>query len=498
MRAMLRHSLALMVIFAAGAHADDSLPRGALRKMVVTEDGAGTLWSVAFSPDGKWLACGGSVKKIHLFDAHTGELLRSFGSHPDAVWTVAFSPDGKTLCSGGRADLTLRVWDPANGEELKPFEGHRGGITRIKFFPGGKRLILSGGSWDPTIRIWDVANRKQLAALTGHGDLIDSLDLAANGRLAISGSRDGSLRIWSLVTGKEIKVHMHRDEGFTAVAFSPDGRLYASGTYDGQFQMRETLTFRRCLRLREAEGSVKAIAFSPDGKLVAFAGQSRGIEIWDVRTGETIDRFKGHAGQVHALEFSSDGKLLASAGADAIAIVWDVPRPPDLHKRLTDAERAEAWERLASDNPVIARHGVVALANDSGEAVDLLAAKLKLVAVIDERPLERWIAELDGPKFADRERARRELERAGERASPLLQRALAGAKTLEARKRLERLLERIEQRQPDANERQALRAIAVLERHGGAAAKRLLERLAGGAAGARITIEAKEAAARIR
>ncbi len=425
MRGMFRSLLALAFL-AVCAHADDSLPRGAKHKMVVTEDGEGTIWSVAFSPDGKYLACGGSVKKIHLFDVNTGELLRSFGTHPDAVWTVAFSPDGKMLCSGGRADLTLRVWNPATGDELKPFEGHRGGITRIKFFPDGKRLIMSGGSWDSTIRVWEVAKRRQLLALTGHGDLIDSMDLASNGRLAISGSRDATLRIWSLITGKEIRSHTRTgdDSGYVAVAFSPDARLYASGTFDGQFQVRETMTHRRCLKLHEGRGSVKAIAFSPDGKLVAFVSQSRMIEIWDVRTGETVERYKGHEGPIYALAFSNDGKLLASAGADAATIIWEAPRAPSLGKRLSGSERAEAWERLASDNPVMARHGVVALANDSNEAIDFLAARLKPAPRIDEMRADAFVTQLNSAKFADREHAERELARAGDRAGTLLQRAL--------------------------------------------------------------------------
>jgi hypothetical protein len=398
--------LIVLTVFSISTVRAGELPPGAVRKFVVTEDGEGTLWSVAFSPDGKTLACGGSLKKVHLWDVKTGEHLRAFGNHPDNVWALAFSPDGKMLCSGGRADLTLRVWNPANGEELTPFVGHRGGITKIKFFPDGKRLIMSGGSWDPTIRIWDVAKREQLLAMTGHGDLIDSLDLASHGRLAISGSRDGTLRLWSLVTGKELHAfqHLAEDPGYSAVAISPDGRLYASATYDGEFQVRETLTHRRWLPLRERERLLKAIAFSPDGRCIALAGEMGAIEVVDLRTGETLDRYKGHQTTVYALDFSRDGKLLASAGADATAIIWQTPKLPDLKKHLTEEERAQAWERLASENPVMARLGIAALANDGDAAVEFLSARLKPTPKIDEQPLERWIAELDEPRFADRER----------------------------------------------------------------------------------------------
>ena len=499
----MRRVLFLVPLFAAiSAHvrADDELPSGAVKRLVVTEDGEGVLWSVVFSPDGKTLACGGSLKKVHLWDVKSGEHLRSFGTHPDTVWTAAFTPDGKILCSGGRADLTLRVWNPATGEELTPFVGHRGGITRIRFFPDGKRLVMSGGSWDPTIRVWDVAKREQLLALTGHTDLIDAVDVASHGRLAISGSRDGTLRVWSLTNRRELQRHDHPadDPGYAAVAFSPDGRLYASGTLDGQFQVRETLTHRRALPLRDRERSVRAIAFSPDGKLVAFAGDTRTVEVLDVRTGESLQSLKGHRNTIHAVAFSPDGKLLASAGSDATALIWQAAKAPDLHKRPSDEERLQAWERLASDNPVMARHGITTLGNDTGPVVEFLAMRLKPVPLLDERPLEERIAQLAAPRFADRERASRELEQAGERAEPMLQRAMARTESLEARRRLERLLERIERADPDAEQRQALRAIAVLEQQGTDAARRLLERLAAGAPGARLTVEAAESRARMR
>jgi WD domain, G-beta repeat len=502
MDAMLRRVTAPVVVFfsLAPVVCADELPRGAVRKFVVTEDGEGTLWSVALSPDGKLLACGGSLKKIHLWDARSGEHLRAFGNHPDNVWALAFSPDGRMLCSGGRSDLTLRVWNPARGEELTPFLGHRGGITRIKFFPDGQRLIMSGGSWDPTVRVWDVGKREQLKALTGHGDLIDSLDLAANGRIAITGSRDGTLRLWSLVTGKELKSFRHPadDPGYSAVAISHDGRLYASGTYDGQFQVRETLTHRRWLPARERERPLKAIAFAPDGRSVVLAGERGAVEFVDLRTGETIERFKGHQSTVYALDFSRDGQLLASAGADATAFIWQVPKLPDLTKRLSEEERLQAWERLASENPVMARHAITALANDDDTAVDFLSARLKPAPKIDERPLERWIAELANPRYADRERSRQELEKAGEQAGPALLKSLAEAKSLEARRRLERLVERIERLEPDAEQRRAFRAVAALEQQGGEAARRALEKLAAGAPGARLTVEAGEARDRMR
>jgi len=69
--------------------------------------------SLAFSPDGKTLACAGSNGAIALLDMSTLQVKKSFSGHGTWVNSVAFSPDGRTLASGG-ADGTVLIW------ELKP------------------------------------------------------------------------------------------------------------------------------------------------------------------------------------------------------------------------------------------------------------------------------------------------------------------------------------------------------------------------------------------
>src|SRR5262245_40413619 len=89
--------------------------------------------AVAFSPDGVRLAAAAFDQTMKLWDAAAGQLLRTFEGHSGGVTTVAFSPDGTRLVSGAGGspkvvhrgdDKTLKLWDAATGQLLRTFEGH--------------------------------------------------------------------------------------------------------------------------------------------------------------------------------------------------------------------------------------------------------------------------------------------------------------------------------------------------------------------------------------
>jgi WD40 repeat protein len=74
--------------------------------------------SCAFSPDGSRLLSGSADDTLKLWDASSGECLRTFSGHSLAVVSCAFSPDGSRLLSGS-ADNTLKLWDATTGECLE-------------------------------------------------------------------------------------------------------------------------------------------------------------------------------------------------------------------------------------------------------------------------------------------------------------------------------------------------------------------------------------------
>ncbi len=68
-----------------------------------------TVYSVAFSSDGKYLACGSWDNTVKLWSVESQKEVTTLQGHDNTVYSVAFSPDGKYLASGS-ADNTVKLW----------------------------------------------------------------------------------------------------------------------------------------------------------------------------------------------------------------------------------------------------------------------------------------------------------------------------------------------------------------------------------------------------
>ena len=173
----------------------------------------------------------------------------------------------------------------------------------------------------------------------------------------------------------------------------------------------------------------------------------------------------------------------------------------------TDAAESSAskgleklWADLTSKDPAIIEQVMAQLAARPAQTVPFLREHLHPVSAPGPCRVSRWLAELDSDDFATRERATQELEQRGEMVESALTRALGKSPSLEARRRIKGLLERVraERFNPSANRLRAVRAVEVLERIGDAKARQLLGMLAQGAPAAQLTVEARAALERLQ
>lgn len=218
------------------------------KQVVAFHNNAGsdtTFTGLALSPDGRWLAAGGSDAVVRVWNMAAGQLARRLKGLSGAVTSLAFSPDSRTLAAGAQTDCAANVviaaWDIATGApreapsavpstvnavayspdgkvlasagadgvvNLRPLAGgdgldlyaHSAEITTLAYSPDGKE-IASGGA-DHAVFVWDTVSGQQISDLQGHGDTVTGLAYQPGTDQLISGSADGDVRLWQPEAGQ--------------------------------------------------------------------------------------------------------------------------------------------------------------------------------------------------------------------------------------------------------------------------------------------------------
>ena len=158
--------------------------------------------------------------------------------------------------------------------------------------------------------------------------------------------------------------------------------------------------------------------------------------------------------------------------------------------QLSAKELEALWTDLGSEDAPRGYRAICSLRAGT-QALAFFRERLRPAPPADSGRVARLIADLDDERFAVREKATTELEKLGKEIEPALHKALQGKPSLEVRRRIDRLLEKLESAAPSPEQLRLLRALEVLEHIGTPEARELLRTLAKGASGARLTQEAK-------
>jgi RNA polymerase sigma factor (sigma-70 family) len=365
----------------------DPLPGGALFRLgSLRLRHRTTLRSVAFTPDGKYLASGGWDRVISFWDPATGKEIRRIVAPEHGVDAITFSRDGKLLAGAGM-DGDVILWDAATGKEIRRLEGHRRQVKGIAFSPKGDRLIAGDAEvarlWDvaggkvlhtlpvgqggvsavayspdgrliaaagenATTFVWDAARGRQLHRLRGEGTYVYALAFAPDSASLLVGVENGSAAVWDPATGKPGRPLPGKLRSLHTFAFSPDGKLLATGDGNRQLRLWDWAARTERWHVTAHPDRVQSVAFSPDGRTLASASAESSIHLWDVATGKPPPPPAGHQERLTAVAYSPDGRTIFTGGWDRTVRVWDAATRKERQTLTAGTEREEEPFRTAA------------------------------------------------------------------------------------------------------------------------------------------------------
>jgi WD40 repeat protein/transcriptional regulator with XRE-family HTH domain len=342
-----------------------SVPEMHLLKNIFVSSGG--VPGVAYSPDGRLIATMSLRQEVKLWDANSGELLRTLVGADEPGGYVAIGPDGTVVAGSYTTQVVL--WDIPSGEILTTLSGgsHEGvagynvGVGQVSFSPDGKYLatanmdgvstvweidtsskvlslmpvealppkaidyspdgkLLANGGDEGIVHVWDAKQGTELFSRE-LGGIIHALSFSPDGKFLAAASEDGGIKVWDAGTG-EVVSSPPRQSGMYSISFLADGR-YATAGQDGTARVWDPLTGQQALLLAGPNSTVISVDGSPDGKRIITGAYDGNLRIWDAAPGKELMTIPAHGGIVWEVAYSPDGKRIASASVDGTVKVWD-------------------------------------------------------------------------------------------------------------------------------------------------------------------------------
>ncbi len=365
-----------------------------------------TVGAVAFSLDGRLAAVAEMSGLVRVWDAKTGQFVRTLQGLDDSVQHVAFNADGSRLAAlrtdswVAKTDHRVMVWDVASGEVIHNISVHHEGVSiRVAFSPDGK-YVATGGGDKSLARMWSLETGQLVHTFDWHTAPVGALAFSPDGQFLATGGSDGRVRVWDVTTGKPTHTPEKFAPGVYALQFSLDGKRLAVGLGNATAAILPLAGGGQPVVVGGHGAPVYSVTFSPDGTLLATTDWFGTSFVWQSANGRLwmIPSSRGNRGG--SVVFGPDGGWLVTA-SQGVAEVWNTRTRLHESSLVGHTGRIDAW--------VIARSGAILTGGSDGDVKlwDRETAVRRILLVGFREKIRSLAVSPDGSRFVTGDDAKR-------------------------------------------------------------------------------------------
>jgi hypothetical protein len=371
------------------------------QKLVEGASEGGRAARVAFSADGERALTSNGALGFRVWDVSTARIISEVAGDPDEsdaadvswIRASAISPDGNLVATGG-AERRVHLWDALTGKLLRAIPCHSEWVYCVAFTPDGRKVVSSAGKGRPkpgqslrVLMVHEVETGNLVADLSAELDF-NVRDFALLGETRCIVPAKGAVLVYDLSSGDKVRRLELGKAELGTVALSPDGSKAALIGNDHHFYCVALESGNVLSKIRSKD--VRALQYTADPDVVIGLTSTHHLMAWEVSSGRQLQKVRLVEGidpsdslLASSMAFSPDRRqlLVGAAGFGCFLYdfnvdeVRDAPPPTSRRERITFKE-LQSMERTERKEGLLAYLGPWVDGSDGDQALQKISQAL--------------------------------------------------------------------------------------------------------------------------